>query len=151
MLETLSSPAALWCIAGLSLLAVEAFAPSFIFMFFGISALLTSITTAIGLTSNIGSQVVVFALASIITIVVLRRYAKEFFVGTSQSGKDSIDDEFVGKIVKVSVTIAGPESSGRVELKGADWTAHADSVITAGSNARIIARDGITLTVAPTH
>lgn len=149
MMDFLNSPATIWAVVGLLLIAGEVVAPGLILMFFGIAALLTSLLTAIGLTSSTSAQLLTFASAAVVSIFVLRRYAKEYFVGAQQAGSDRLDDEFVGKTVKVTRTVGPAGESGRVELKGADWTATADVEIPAGANARIVTRDGINLVIAP--
>jgi membrane protein implicated in regulation of membrane protease activity len=139
------SPVWIWAIIGVILIIAELTTLTFILSFLGIGAIVTAITTAIGLTPNINSQLIVFALTSIITMLLFRKMAKRLFYGTS----DMIPD-YIGQKVKVIRDIpAGGE--GSIEYRGSPWTAYSDSLdaITHGSTVEIAAIDGVRIKVKP--
>ena len=57
-------------------------------------------------------------------------------------------DEFKDQVVIVTEKI-DPDSSGKVEFKGADWSARCDTPLAVGARAVIQSVDGITLLVRP--
>lgn len=145
------SPILIWFIAGLALILAEFFVPGVILVFFGIGAWITALTTWLGWTDGSTSQLLTFAIGSIILLVVLRRWFRSRFfgyVGDSQNPEENID-EFAGKSVKVICDIAPNTDTGRVEFKGASWIARSDTSIPEGSLAVIVSVDGINLKVRP--
>lgn len=137
----------LWFIAGIVLILLEFAVPGVVLVFFGIGALVTSVTTWAGLTPEPGSQLLVFALASLSLLFVLRRFVKEWFVGGSDEDDRDMDDDFTGREARVVRDIPGPGLDGRVEIKGAEWRARAPEPIQAGTIVIIDRREGLTLHV----
>ena len=140
-------PEHLWLIAGVLLILAEFAVPGFIVFFFGVGAILTALTTWIGLTSGAGSQCFVFGLSSFALLFGLRRFAKGIFVGTTDPAVGDLDDDFTGREARVIQDIPGGIADGRVEIKGAEWKARADSPIPAGSIVVIDRREGLTFHV----
>lgn len=133
------SPVWIWAIFGVLLIIVELFTFTFIFSFLGIGAVITAIATGIGLTPDINSQLVVFAITSILTMLLFRKWAKRLFFGVAD-----MSPEYTGEKVKVIQAIpAGGE--GRIEYRGSPWSAYSDSVdtIPEGSTVEIVAIDGV--------
>ena len=64
--------------------------------------------------------------------------------------QDPLDnlDEFTGQVVIVTADI-DPAGGGKVEYKGADWSARSDTAAGRRQRAVIEAADGITLVVSP--
>ncbi len=144
------NPVLMWFLAGLALLLFEFTVPGVILVFFGIGAWVTALTTWVGLTGDWTSQLLTFAVSSVLMLVFLRRWFRDRFFGHRTGELDPQDnlDEFKGQVVVVTENI-GPESGGKVEYKGADWSARCDTALPAGSRAVILSADGITLVVRP--
>ncbi|HLG30184.1 MAG TPA: NfeD family protein, partial [Candidatus Brocadiales bacterium] len=109
-------------------------------------AVVTAITTGIGLTPDINSQLVVFAMTSILTMLLLRKLAKKLFFGFAD-----MSPEYIGEKVRVIQAIpAGGE--GRIEYRGSPWTAYSDfaDTIPEGSIVEIIVIDGVRVKIRPT-
>ncbi len=145
-------PELLWFIAGLVLILLEFAAPGVIIVFFGVGAWITALTTWIGLTPGLTSQLRLWAVSSIVLLLALRRRLAGRFRGfeTGQQDPQHNLDEFRGHEVQVVQDIAPGHRNGRVEFKGADWSAVSDTPIAAGRLAVITAADGLTLHVRPT-
>ncbi len=139
----------IWFLAGLLLILLEFAAPGVIVVFFGVGAWIVALTTWAGLTPGIASQLLVWAIASVAMLLVLRgRLASRFHgfeTGTQDPGVNL--DEYAGREVRVTRDIAPDHRDGRVEFKGADWTAVAATAIPAGCLAVIERADGLTLHV----
>ena len=148
-LQMLSNPGLLWFIAGLVLLLTELFAPSLILMFFGLGAW---IVTALYLLFNIGlpTQLIVFAVSSIVLLVFLRNKLKPVFLGyvsSKQNSGQNMDDFFEKEAVVVARI--EPGKPGKVEFNGVAWDAVSDSGLDVDSRVKIIDRSGLKLKVVP--
>ena len=146
-LQLLSNPGLLWFIAGLVLLLTELFAPSLILMFFGLGAW---IVTALYLLFNIGlpTQLIVFAVSSIVLLVFLRKKLKPVFLGyvsSKQNTGQNMDDFFEKEAVVVARI--EPGKPGKVEFNGVCWDAVSDSSLDVDSRVKIIDRSGLRLKV----
>jgi membrane protein implicated in regulation of membrane protease activity len=90
---------------------------------------------------------VIFIIASVLSLVCLRTWLKGIFMGHVKSRQDMTEDikEFVGEraVVVETVTKAG----GKVELHGTNWTAEADAEIPEGTAVEVIGKDSLTLKV----
>ena len=148
-LQLLSNPGLLWFIAGLVLLLTELFAPSLILIFFGLGAW---VVTALYLLFNIGfsTQLIVFAVSSIMLLVFLRKKLKPVFLGYVSSKQNSGQnmDDFFEKEAVVMARIE-PGKPGKVEFNGVAWDAVSDSSLDVDTRVKIIDRSGLKLKVVP--
>lgn len=140
----------LWLLAGVVLILVEFFAPGVIIVFFGIGAVITALTTWLGWTPELGSQMAVFAITSATLLFGLRRYVKKWFVGQS-TGPNGSDDDFTGREARVVTSLPGNGGDGQVEVKGSNWKARSEVAIPAGSTVIIERREGLIFHVRPRH
>jgi membrane protein implicated in regulation of membrane protease activity len=144
-----AEPYLIWFLAGLVLVLLEFAAPGVIIVFIGLGAWAASLTTWLGWTPTMASQLAVFATASVVFLVGLRNLCKSWFMGLSKNGDASAtDEEFLDREVRV-VTAITPDSSGKVEFKGASWNARSTATLKPGDMAVIVERDGLLLTVRP--
>jgi len=141
----------IWFLAGLVLILLEFAAPGIVVVFFGVGAWLTALSTWFGLTGGLTSQLLMWAISSVLLLVFLRRRLADKFHGFETGRQNPLDnlDEFTGREVMVTRDIDPQRRDGRVEFKGAEWTAVADEPIAAGRIAVITAAEGLTLTVRP--
>ena len=144
---TMLDPTLIWFLIGIGLLLLEFAAPGLVILFFGIGGLVTSLTSYLDITNNIQSQLLTFIIASVISLILLRKYLKSWFVGNSENEKDEMKTEFIGKSVKVITAIPEGNGRGKVELKGSDWNAISNQSHAVGEIVTVVDRDGLTLTV----
>ncbi len=118
-------------------------------MFFGVGAWVAAATTWLGFTDTLAGQVGVFALSSLVLLFTLRRSIRAQFTGHVSKGNipDLDRDEFVGQIVRVTADVSPGRRDGKVEFKGASWTAVSDRPFATGTSVRVASVDGLTLTV----
>lgn len=144
-----AEPYVLWFLAGLVLVLLEFAAPGVIIVFIGLGAWAASLTTWLGWTTTMASQMTVFAVASLVFLFGLRNLFKGWFMGLSKSGDArETDEEFVDKEVRV-VSAITEGRTGKVEFKGANWNARSTLALNPGDMAVIVSRDGLLLTVRP--
>lgn len=142
------TPVQIWFLVGLVLVLAEFAVPGVVLVFIGIGAWVVSLTTHFGWTHSLDSQLLVFAGASVVLLIVLRRLFKSWFMGFSKEnperGRDL--DDFIGKPVRVLACIS-PGTQGKVEFKGAGWNAESEEALAPGDVAVIIALEGLCLKV----
>jgi inner membrane protein len=145
----LSRPELLWFIIGLALFLLELVVPGFIIFFFGFGAWITALLCII---ANPGTnlQIIIFALASVLSLAIFRRMIqKKFFYSKgNHTDSESVEDEFTGKECK-ALTDFSPGEKGKVEFKGTTWNAESKSDIKEGQYVIIIKKDSFSLIVKP--
>ena len=149
-LSTLSSisPEIIWTFVGIILVFIEFFIPGLVIAFFGFGALITALTTWTGLTPTLFGQLLVFMVASILLLVLLRKYMKKTFFGDFREKDTShIVSVEIGKIVPVIEYIQPGEVGGKVRYQGTNWSAMANEPIAPGESVKIVGCDNLTLLV----
>lgn len=141
----LSTPSLFWFVGGIVLFLLEMFVPGFVLFFFGTGACLTALVTLLfDLTLN--GQILVFIFASLLSLVLLRRYVKDTFIGDSvASGKDSALAAHGTRVEVIDEIV--PPAEGKVKYSGSTWRARATEKIEAGEIVQIIEQDGLIMTV----
>ena len=143
------SPHVIWFIAGLVLILLEFASPGIIIIFFGIGAWIVSLTSYLGITGSIESQVALFGISSVALIVFLRKYVRGKFYGHISDEQDiTINmDEYAGKNVIVLSDIVPGKKIGAVEFNGTRWNATSEQKINTGELAIVVKLDGLKLIV----
>lgn len=137
----------LWLYAGAFLMLMEILTPGFVIFFFGLSAATTGLLRlAVGEAFDATWQLVAFSAFSIIYLVFLRRWLKGVFSGRTEQAATDFENEYVGRVGKVTVAIE-PPLSGRVEIGDAEWTAASDAPVAVGANVKVVAQDNLTMRV----
>ncbi|MBA3511532.1 NfeD family protein [Sphingomonas sp.] len=142
MLDNLE-PGWLWMIGGVLLLIAEIIAPGFFLLFIGAAALATG---AFALLFDLGaaSQLALFALYSLIAVMVGRRFYANAAVDSSDPLLNDRSARMVGKVVTVVEPIDA--QGGRVRVGDSEWSARGGPA-SAGDKVRITGVDGNCLTV----
>lgn len=134
-----------WAIIAVVLAIAELVSFTFVLSFLAFGAFVTAITTGLGATVSISSQLAVFCVAAVLSTVLLRRTVKRLF-----SGHGDMGSEHLGQQVKVIERI--PEKGeGQVEYRGSRWIAFSDhqGEITEGTIVTVVSVDGVRLKVHP--
>ena len=142
-------PILAWFLLGLVLALLEFAVPGIILVFLGIGAWVVAATTYLGLTSSTQSQLLVFAVASIVLLLSARKWVKGMLYGHISNAQDLTQnlEEFVGKNVVVLKDVIPGKIGGVVEFKGANWSAVSEEHIKKDGIAIITEVDGITLKI----
>jgi len=140
-------PEVIWFLAGLALLILEFSMPGLVVFFFGVGACVVAIVCLITEIS-LNVQLIIFIAASVLSLLLLRRWLKGVFLGhtvSKQNLKENLE-EYVGQHAVVIQTIV-PKAGGKVEFHGTNWMAQADREIAEGTVVEIIDKDNITFKV----
>jgi membrane protein implicated in regulation of membrane protease activity len=145
MSEAFLSPVIIWAIIGVIFFVIELATLTFILCFLAIGAIVVSLTTWSGLTAGISSQLAVFSISSILTMLLFRKTARRLFAGSH----DSPPDYMKQKVKVVKAIPSGGE--GTIIYRGSDWIAFSDykDTIQEGDTVEIIAMEGIRVKVKP--
>jgi membrane protein implicated in regulation of membrane protease activity len=140
-------PEIIWFLIGLALLIMEFAMPGLIIAFFGVGACIVAIVCMIT-DIGINTQLMVFIISSVVSLLCLRKWLKGIFIGHVKSKQDITEDlkEFVGERAVVNEKIT-PKAGGKVEFHGTNWAAEADEEIPEGTMVEIIGKENITLKV----
>lgn len=144
MIESISAEM-MWLIVGMLFFIFEMFIPGFIIGFFGLGALVSSLTTLLGVTKSLPSQILVFAVISTMTLFLFHKVIKGR-MGVKDKEVTYLNIE-IGKIVPVTELIEPGETGGKVRYQGAEWSAESGDILAPGDSARVIGCNNLTLIV----
>jgi membrane protein implicated in regulation of membrane protease activity len=136
----------MWMIFGLALLVFELMTPGgFFVFFFGVAALLIGFLDLIGLHMPLALQGILFAAASVVSILVFRKPLMERFHYKMPKGKV---DSMVGETAKAMDTIPSG-GYGKAELRGTAWSVQniGDITIPQAGRCKVEKVEGLTLLV----
>jgi len=139
------TPALVWAVMGLVLLIAELATVSFILCFIGLGALVVALTTWLGVTASLTSQLIVFSVSSLLLLFLLRKTARKLFAGQADVPPDYAEQ----KVAVVKPIPPGGE--GTIQYRGSDWIAFSDTpqTIPAGAVVQIENIEGIRVKVKP--
>lgn len=141
------SPPFAWFLVGVVFFAAELALPGFIIFFFGIGAWITALAVYF-LTVSLTGQLIVFLVASLLSLLLLRKYLNAVFSGSREQEADSSGPAASGSSGVVTETI-DPPAEGRIKYGGSFWRASSDEKITTGCVVEIVEQDGLVLRVKP--
>jgi inner membrane protein len=147
MATIFSRPELIWFIVGLGLFLLELVIPGFFIFFFGLGAWVAAFSCLIW-EPGTNLQIIIFALASLLTLIGLRKIIQKRFFYSKGSESADVEDEFTGKEA-IAKTEFGAGSTGKVEFKGTRWDAESASDISEGQRVIVIRKDSFKLIVEP--
>ena len=125
----------IWFLIGVCFLVVEFIMPIFIMFFFSLGAIVVSVCTSF-YDLSFNSQIILFALFSIISMLILRSYVQKIFKGNEKKDNDSSTDSNI-KTAVVSKAIE-PNILGEIKYKGTFYKAQSANSIAEGINVKIV-------------
>lgn len=138
----------IWAITGLILIVSEFWVSGFVIFFFGVGAIINAlIIVLLPFHFSIPMQLILWAVNSIVSLILLRRFIAPLFAGkTIEPDKDN---EGEGEVVLVVEDISS-DSPGRIRYKGTFWTAitYDEQPIKKGSHAVILEKEGLKFIVS---
>ena len=137
----------LWIAGGLTLVVAELVTPSgFFIIFFGIGALAVGVLARFDIVTSLAMQGLWFSVLSVSSVLIFRGRLKT----SLQPPPPPAIDSSIGVLAVVQESLQ-PGLVGRVEVRGASWSARntSDVTLTVGQRARVAGIDGLLLTVVP--
>ncbi|MDH3981978.1 MAG: NfeD family protein [Kiritimatiellaceae bacterium] len=139
------SPAFWWAVVGVGLMLCEFIVPGLILFFFGLGALVTALLVLL-IPMSLTVQLILFTVASLVSLFGLRRFLKPIFTGSSIAADGSLSEGMVGQEAKVTRAIA-PGASGKVLLNGTAWKAESEESLKEDQVVVVDAQKSLTLIV----
>ncbi len=132
-----------WLVAALALGIAELLIPGVFAIFLAIAAAIVGVATLVMPGLPVEAQIAAFAVWSVVTVLVGRRWYVDFPVESSDPRLNDRVARMIGETVLVEVAI-GPEG-GRVRVGDGSWPARGVAAV-AGERLRIAAiRDGVVI------
>jgi len=145
--KELANPILLWFLVGLGMFLLELVSPGFFILFFGLGAWIVAIVCYF-LAISLNAQLFLFIVASLVSLVLLRRWLQGFLKGFVKAEQDLNQemDDFVGHKAVVIERIE-PRKSGKVEFNGTPWQAESSETIEKEETVKIISKNNLVLQV----
>lgn len=141
-----NDPATIWLLVGIGLILSEFAIPGFLVIFFGFGALLTSALCWL-FDISLTIQIAVFIITSVVLLLLLRKYLHTKFFDKGREQKDiTFEEEFIGQTA-TTLTDFEDGITGKIEFKGAQWTAISKEKINKDKLVTIIDKNNLTLTI----
>ncbi len=135
-----------WLLLGFLLLLGEVLTPGgFFLIFFGVGALVVGVIGSLGWVETLWGQWLLFSILSVVSLVSLRRPLLNL-IQTSSNKKEI--DSLIGETGTALEDLA-PSAIGKIELRGAPWTARnmGESLIHSGQRCKVEKREELVLLV----
>ena len=131
----------IWFLIGAVFIIAEFLIPTFIMFFFAIGAILVSAITAFS-DITINTQITLFAIFSVSSLLLLRSYVKNIFRGTQFIGEDKYSHN--SKDISDSIAIVSKpiieNGFGEIKYKGTFFKAQADLYIPKDQMVKVIGK-----------
>jgi len=140
-----------WIVAGVALLILEVLAPGAFMMWLGLAALVVGIISLL-IDWAWQAQFVVFALLSVASIPLWRRFGRKVGPGSDRPFLNRRAEALVGRSFVLDQPIV--DGAGRLRVDDTLWQVQIlgdGRDVPAGTRVRVTAADGATLTVARDH
>lgn len=145
--ENVMSVSLVWILIGLLLIVSELMATSVIAVFFGIAAIVVGLLLQLGLIESMAAQFTVFAVISLLTLLLARGKFQRWFKGhtaDASEGKPDFQHDIGARGIVVDDFVHG---SGRITINGVRWKAFCDEDLKSGDAVWVASNNGIELTV----
>ncbi len=133
-----------WLIAGLVLVILEIFAPGAVFLWLGIAAGVVGAVVFFAPYLDWKFQFTLFAVLSVVSIVVSRRYLKRRPLETDHPNLNRRGAQYVGRDLILDAALSGGQ--GRLRVDDTTWRVEGPD-LPAGAKVRVTAVNGATLKI----
>ena len=116
-MEAWFDPWIIWVAIGIICIIIEIFTPGFLFLSFGVGAIITGLAALI--IPSVAFQVLTFAVITLIVFLLSRKFSKKLI---SADYEETNVKALVGKTGKVTLEIPANEK-GYVKIGGEEWAA----------------------------
>ncbi len=132
-----------WILAGL-LLIIELMVPAFFFLWLGIAAAATGLLVLVFPDQPVATQLVIFAVLSVLAVVAWRRYREVSVPESDQPHLNRRGSQYVGREFTLGEAIVN--GIGKIEVDDSTWRVRGPN-LPAGSQVRVKGVDGVVLLV----
>ena len=141
------SPVLFWFLTGIVFLGLELALPGMIVFFFGVGAWCAALVVFF-LPMSLASQLLVFLVASLVSLVLLRTTLKKIFLGRVLE-VDAMEHNIPPGASGVVIEAINPPATGTIKYGGSYWQATADQAIAKGTIVTIVKKNNLSIKVSP--
>lgn len=131
-----------WWLLGVVLMAIEAIAPGFFFLWMGVAALLVGLLLTL-LPMAWTYQVLLFAVLSVGSIVAWRLRLRRHPTQTQDSLLNRRGHQYVGRVFTLEAPVVN--GYGKIRVDDSTWKVAVNQDCPAGARLRIVGADGVIL------
>ena len=132
-----------WILAGF-LLILELTAPAFLFLWLGMAAATVGLILLVFPSITLETQLVLFAIASVLSIIAWRRYRETNPTKTDQPNLNRRGHQYVGRVFSLDNPIINGE--GKVTVDDSTWRVKGPD-LPAGTSIKVVGVDGVIFAV----
>jgi len=132
-----------WIFAGL-LLILELTAPAFFFLWLGIAAAAVGLILMVFPSIDLETQLILFAIASVVAILAWRKYREARPVSTDQPNLNRRGQQYIGRVFSLSAPIIN--GVGKVTVDDSTWKIKGPD-LPAGMHIKVTGVDGVVFKV----
>jgi membrane protein implicated in regulation of membrane protease activity len=132
-----------WILAGL-LLILELTAPAFFFLWLGIAAAAVGLILLVFPSIDIETQLILFAVASIVAVLAWRRYRETRSVTTDQPNLNRRGQQYIGRVFSLTSPITN--GVGKVTVDDSTWKVKGPD-LPEGTHIKVTGVDGVVFKV----
>ena len=134
-----------WILAGL-LLILELTAPAFFFLWVGIAAAAVGLILLVFPSLGIETQLVLFAIASVVSVIAWRKYRESRPLITDQPNLNRRGHQYIGRVFSLTYPI--DNGVGKVTVDDSTWKVKGPDM-PAGTHIKVTGVEGVVFTVEP--
>lgn len=133
-----------WWIFAVVLIIFEIFAPTFFALWLAIAAFLTGLALYLMPELQWQSQILMFAVLSVISIIVWRKYYIKNPIETDQPMLNRRGEQYLGRIITLKMPIE--DGHGKVQIDDSTWKVEGDDC-PIGTKVKIVSVDNVVFQV----
>ena len=108
-----------WWILAVALITLEVVLPTFFFLWVGVAAFLTGVILWLAPTLSWETQVLIFSVLSIVTVIIWRMYYHKRPIQTDEPLLNRRSEQYVGRVVTLKEAIV--DGYGKIQLDDSTW------------------------------
>jgi len=133
-----------WWIFAVALIILEILAPSFFALWLAIAAFVTGLALFLMPELQWQTQIFMFAVLSVISIIAWRRYYIKNPIETDQPMLNRRGEQYVGRVITLKMPIE--DGQGKVQIDDSTWKIEGDDCAT-GTKIKIVGVDNVVFQV----
>ncbi|MDT8370461.1 MAG: NfeD family protein [Gammaproteobacteria bacterium] len=137
-----------WWIVAVVLVIIEILAPTFFAMWMAIAAFLTGVALYLMPDMTWEYQVLMFALLSVISIVLWRNYYSKNPIATDEPLLNRRGEQYVGRVITLKTPIV--DGQGKIQIDDSTWKIEGEDC-PEGTKVKITSVDNVIFTVEIQH
>ena len=133
-----------WWILAVGLMTLEVLLPTFFFIWLGAAAFVTGIILWLMPSLSWEIQLVIFAVLSIVSVIVSRKYYDNSEVATDEPFLNRRSEQYIGRVITLKEPIV--DGTGKIKVDDSIWKVVGEDC-PVGTRIRVVSADNVLLHV----